>query len=109
MRGEDIQGTSLVGRVLEDNVALLVLVLAQRHEDDVAVVDPDLFPQLSADQAETLDAVEALYIGGLAGVIPLSYSGGSGLRVRDRCCVPWPRVSRYPTSSGPGHTLARPP
>ena len=55
-----VQGTGLVGRVLEDHVALLVLVLAQRDQDDVAVVDPDLFPELAADQAETLDAVEAL-------------------------------------------------
>jgi hypothetical protein len=36
------------------------LVLAQRDQDDVAVVDPDLFPELAADQAEALDAVEAL-------------------------------------------------
>ena len=55
-----VQRTSLVGGVLEDHVALLVLVLAQRNEDDVAVVDPNLFPELASDQAETLDTVEAL-------------------------------------------------
>ena len=55
----DVQRAGLVGRVLEDDIALLVLVLAEGDEDDVSVVDPDLFPQLAADQAETLDAVEA--------------------------------------------------
>jgi hypothetical protein len=38
------------------------LVLAQRNEDNVAVVNPNLFPELSSNQAETLDTVEALSI-----------------------------------------------
>lgn len=58
-----VQRTGLVGRVLENHVALLVLVLAQRDEDDVAVVDPDLLPELATDQAETLDTIKALQRG----------------------------------------------
>lgn len=60
--GENVQGAGLIGRVLEDNVTLLVLVFAQRDQDDVAVVDPDLFPELAADQTEALDTVEALRV-----------------------------------------------
>lgn len=56
----NVQRTGLVGGVLQDNIALLVLVLAEGDKDDVSVVDPDLFPELSADQAEALDAIEAL-------------------------------------------------
>jgi len=59
-QGGDAQRTGLVSRVLEDDIALLILVLTERDEDDVAVVDPDLFPELAADETETLDAVEAL-------------------------------------------------
>jgi hypothetical protein len=36
------------------------LVLTQRDQDDVAVVDPDLFPELAADKTESLDAIKAL-------------------------------------------------
>jgi hypothetical protein len=36
------------------------LVLAKRDQNDVAVVDPDLFPQLAANETQTLDTVEAL-------------------------------------------------
>lgn len=55
-----VQRTGLIGGVLEDDIALFVLVLAQRDQDDVAVVDPNLFPELAADQTKTLDTVEAL-------------------------------------------------
>lgn len=58
--GENIQRTSLISRVLKDDVSLLVLVLSERDENDVAVVNPDLFPELATDETETLDAVEAL-------------------------------------------------
>lgn len=34
--------TSLVGRVLDDNVRLVVLELTQGDEDNVSLVDPDL-------------------------------------------------------------------
>src|SRR5690349_13669086 len=46
--------------VLHDDVALLVLVVAQGQQDDVALVDPDLLPQLAADVGEAAGAVEAL-------------------------------------------------
>jgi hypothetical protein len=47
-------------RVLHDDIALLVLVVSQRQEDDVALVDPHLLPQLAADMGEAARAVEAL-------------------------------------------------
>jgi hypothetical protein len=47
-------------RVLHNNIALFVLVVAQREQNDVALVDPDLLPQLAADMGETASAVEAL-------------------------------------------------
>ena len=36
------------------------MVVAQREQDDVALVDPDLLPQLAADMGEAAGAVEAL-------------------------------------------------
>lgn len=54
-----LQGAGLVGGVLEDHVALLVLVVAERQQDDVALVDPDLLAQLAADVGQALGAVEA--------------------------------------------------
>ena len=47
-------------RILHDDVALLVLVVSQRQQDDVALVDPDLLPQLAADVGKAAGAVEAL-------------------------------------------------
>ena len=44
-----LEGAGLVGRVLEDDVALAVLEFAQREEDDVALVDPDLLAHLATD------------------------------------------------------------
>jgi hypothetical protein len=47
-------------RVLHDDIALLVLVVSQTEQDDIALVDPDLLPQLAADMCEAARAVEAL-------------------------------------------------
>ena len=44
-----LQASCFVGVVLEDDVALLVLVVTQRQEDNVALVDPDLLSQLATD------------------------------------------------------------
>ena len=55
-----MQGAGLVSRVLENHIALLVLVLAERDKDDVSIVDPDLLAKLASNEAKTLDAVEAL-------------------------------------------------
>jgi hypothetical protein len=99
----DIQRAGLVGRVLENHVALLVLVLAQRDKDDVAVVDPDLFPQLAADETEALDAVEALnfvLIFTLPTIPRQVWRAKQGER-----SIPWPRVYRSPASSIPAHIL----
>lgn len=51
--------TRLVGRVLEDDVALGVLVVAQADQDDVSLVDPNFFAQFASDVAQSLAAVEA--------------------------------------------------
>jgi hypothetical protein len=88
--GLHIQRTGLIGGVLEDNVALLVLVLAQRDQDDVAVVDPDLFPELAADQAEALDTVEALQ--GLLAVFPLSCESKNKHTIASS--LPFPNILR---------------
>lgn len=44
-----LERAGLVGRVLEDHVALVVLEVAEREEDDVALVDPDLLAHLATD------------------------------------------------------------
>lgn len=53
------QATSLIGVVLEDDISLLVLVVSQREQDDVSLVDPDLLPQLASNVRQTLLAIEA--------------------------------------------------
>lgn len=47
-------------RILHYYVALFVLVVSQRQENNVALVDPDLLPQLAADMGKAARAVEAL-------------------------------------------------
>lgn len=42
------------------HVTLVVLVVTQRQQDDVALVDPDLLAKLAADVAESAGSVEAL-------------------------------------------------
>ena len=54
-----LQAPRLIGVILENHIALLVLVVAQREQDDVALVDPDLLAELAADVGETLFAIEA--------------------------------------------------
>lgn len=54
-----LETAGLVGGVLHDHVALLVLVITQREENDVTLVDPDLLPQLATDVGKSLLAVEA--------------------------------------------------
>lgn len=55
-----LERTGLIGVVLEDNVTLVVLVITQRQEDDIAVVDPDLLSQLASDVGKTLGTIKAL-------------------------------------------------
>jgi hypothetical protein len=59
MEGEKRRRTRLT-RILHDDVALLVLVVTQGQQDDVALVDPDLLPQLAANVCKAARAVEAL-------------------------------------------------
>jgi hypothetical protein len=42
-----LEGARLVGRILENDVALLVLVVAEGEEDDVALVDPNFLSKLA--------------------------------------------------------------
>ncbi len=42
-----LETPGLVGAVFEYDVALFVLVVAQREEDDVALVDPDFFAEFA--------------------------------------------------------------
>lgn len=59
-----LEGAGLVGGVLEDDVALVVLVVAEGEEDDVALVDPDLLAEL--------------YGGGLADLVGREWRVGCG-------------------------------
>lgn len=54
-----LERTRLIRRVLEDNVRLLVLVLTEANQHNVASVDPHLFPQLATDMTQTLHRVKA--------------------------------------------------
>lgn len=54
-----LQGTGLIGGVLHDNIALLVLVVTQGEENDVTLVDPDLLAKLATNVGQTLLAIEA--------------------------------------------------
>ena len=54
-----LERASLVGGVLENDVALLVLVVAKGQQDDITLVDPDLLAELATDVSEALGAVEA--------------------------------------------------
>ena len=58
MYKRQLQTPRLVRTVLEQHVALLVLVVAQGEQDDVALVDPHLLAELAADVGEALFAVE---------------------------------------------------
>mmetsp|Transcript_24333 Transcript_24333/g.36918 ORF Transcript_24333/g.36918 Transcript_24333/m.36918 type:complete len:204 (-) Transcript_24333:9-620(-) len=55
-----LQLTSLIGSVLSDDVALFVLEVSKRDQDDVTQVDPDLLSHLASNVAQTLGAVTAL-------------------------------------------------
>ncbi|KAL3955075.1 hypothetical protein ACCO45_010638 [Purpureocillium lilacinum] len=44
-----LESSGLIGGVLEDNIALVVLEVAQGEEDDVALVNPDLLSHLATD------------------------------------------------------------
>lgn len=54
-----LERTGLVGGVLHDHIALLVLVLTEREEDDITLVDPDLLAHLATDVSQTLFAIKA--------------------------------------------------
>lgn len=54
-----LQRSSLVGRVFQYHIALLVLVVSQGEEDDVSLVDPDLLSQFASNMCKSLFTVEA--------------------------------------------------
>jgi hypothetical protein len=68
-----LEGTGLVGGVLEDDVALAVLEFSQGEEDDVALVDPDLLAHLATNLRD-MSAVRR------RGVVCLVDSRGAGHR-----------------------------
>lgn len=105
MRGKTagyVQRASFVGGVLENNVALLILVFAKRDKNNVAVIDPNLFPKFATNKAEPLDTVEALCDGTSDKRLVL-VDGAS------QCGIPWLPTCRSRASSKPEHTLDRPP
>jgi hypothetical protein len=46
--------------VFQEDVALVLLELAERNQNDVSLVDPDLLAELSTNVGQTLGAVKAL-------------------------------------------------
>ena len=54
-----LQTPRLVRTVLENDIPLLVLIVPQAEQDDVALVYPHFFPQLASDVGEAFFAVEA--------------------------------------------------
>jgi len=54
-----LQRSRLVSAVLQDDIALLVLVVAQGEEDDIALVDPDFLSKFATDVSEALGTVKA--------------------------------------------------
>jgi hypothetical protein len=42
-----LETSGLVSAVLEDDITLFVLIVPQREEDDVALIDPDFFAQFA--------------------------------------------------------------
>lgn len=54
-----LKRTGLVGGVLHDNITFLVLVVTEREENDITLVDPDLLAELATNVGQTLLAVEA--------------------------------------------------
>lgn len=55
-----LETAGLIGAVFENHVALLILVIAEREQDDIALVDPHLLAQLAANVRQSLLAVKAL-------------------------------------------------
>ena len=56
-----LKDTRLVGAVLQNDVGLLVLVVAQADQDDITLPHPDLLPHLATNVAHALLAVYALH------------------------------------------------
>jgi len=50
----------LLTRVLHDDITLLILVVSERQEDNITLIDPDLLPQFAANMCKTTSAVETL-------------------------------------------------
>lgn len=54
-----LQTTGLVGGVLHDNIALLVLIITEGEKNDITLVDPDLLAKLATNVGQALLAIEA--------------------------------------------------
>ena len=51
--------SDLVCRVLQNNIALLILIVSQTEENDIALINPHLFPQFAANVRKTFGAIKA--------------------------------------------------
>ena len=54
-----LQTPRLIRTIFQYHISLLILIVPQTQEYDVALIDPDLLSQLAADVSEAFFAVEA--------------------------------------------------
>lgn len=54
-----LQTSGLVRVVLENDISLFVLVIAEREKDDISLVDPDLLAKLSTNMSQALLSIKA--------------------------------------------------
>lgn len=54
-----LQTAGLIGGILHDNITLLILVITEREQNDITLVDPDLLAELATNVGQTLLAIEA--------------------------------------------------
>lgn len=56
-----LESTGLVGGVLEDDIALVVLEISEGEKDDIALVDPDLLAHLAANLCKVRHMPRRIY------------------------------------------------
>lgn len=54
-----LETSSLVGAVLQNYIAFLILVVSERQQDDVSLVDPHLLAKLATDVCQSPGTIEA--------------------------------------------------
>lgn len=53
-------GAHLVRSILDNDVRLVILEIPQGQQDDISLVDPDLFSHLASDMGQSFRPVETL-------------------------------------------------